>query len=120
MTVQVTRTVLTHILPASKQLATLHWLLKSAFARQHNSNSMLNHPDAVLEYVHASFQEKQSQPQDLQRQGLSNQTTETESILGNMVHTAVSSPAPEICKGHEDVQAVKCSQILAFQQLFVA
>jgi len=49
---------------------------------------MLNAPDAVPEYVQSSFQE-QAQPQDRQRQGLSDHVTKTESILGNMVHTAV-------------------------------
>ena len=47
----------------------------------------------ALEYVHSSFQDKQSWLWELQRQGLSNQIGETENMLGSMVHTAVLTPS---------------------------
>ena len=49
----------------------------------------------LMQYLNmciAAFKNKQSQPEDVQRQKTSHQTTETESILGNTVHTAVLTP----------------------------
>ncbi len=57
------------------------------------TGEMLNDPDAVLEYVQSSFQEQAKPASGCAKKRTSHQTTETESILGNMVHTAVLTPS---------------------------
>ncbi len=62
-----------------------------------------------LSMYRAAFENKRSQPQDLQRQGLSDQMTQTESVLGKMVHTAVLTPSHQKqLLGSRDLEASHC------------
>ena len=57
------------------------------------TGKMLNDPHQCVNTDRAASKSKQNQPQDLQRQGTSDQTTKTKSTLGNMVHTAMLTPS---------------------------
>ena len=77
-------------------------------------------PMQCLSMCREAFKNKQSQPQDVQRQRTSHQTMETESILGNMVHTAGLTPLHEKhLLESKDLEAFHCYnmfKILAYSR----